>query len=132
MAEKKISKSAEKKIIKAAKRRAKLVPQREDVRTRLRDDILDHITQRGYLGQHYEDLVETYMSFWDVLQNLLDDIDERGVCVRWQNSETSFGVKKNESISEAVKVSSSMSRIWQLLDLHPVDDDDKDPGDDEM
>ena len=98
----------------------------------MRDDILDHITARGYLGQHYEDLVETYMSFWDVLQSLLDDIDERGVCVKWQNSETSFGVKKNESISEAVKVSSSMSRIWLMLDFQPVDDDGKITEDDEM
>ena len=62
------------------------------------------------------------------MQELKLDIQERGVSVYWQNSETQFGYRKNDSINEMTKVSKQMLSILDKLGIKPskaeeVDDD---------
>ena len=82
-----------------------------------------------YKFAHYQDLVNDYMKFWDFKNMLQEDIEKRGVSVYWQNSETQHGYKKNDSISELLKVNTQMLKI--LFDLGvrasdlEVDDEDE-------
>lgn len=68
-----------------------------------------------YQFAHYQDLVNDYMKFWDFKNMLQEDIKERGVSIYWQNSETQFGYKKNDSIGDLIKVNTQMLKI--LFDL---------------
>lgn len=83
-----------------------------------------------YQYAHYQDLVNDYMKMWDFKNMLQEDIDERGVSVYWQNSETQYGYRKNDSISELLKVNKQMLKILYDLgirasDLEVVDDEDE-------
>ena len=71
--------------------------------------------EKVYKFAHYQDLVNDYMKFWDFKNMLQEDIEKRGVSVLWQNSETQKGYRKNDSISELLKVNSQMLKI--LFDL---------------
>lgn len=56
---------------------------------------------------------------WDTMQELKLDIEKRGVSVFWQNSETQYGYKKNDSIREMTTVSNQMLKILNDLGLKP-------------
>lgn len=82
-----------------------------------------------YQYAHYQDLVNDYMKFWDFKNMLQEDIEERGVSIYWQNSETQFGYKKNDSMAELVKVNTQMLKILYDLgvrasDLEVVEEDE--------
>lgn len=80
---------------------------------------------------HYKDLVQDYLNLWDIKNLLADDIKVRGVSIRWENGERQSGYKKNESISELLKVNKQMLTILYDLgirasDLKVVVEDDND------
>lgn len=79
---------------------------------------------------HFRDLVDDYMSLFDIKNKLNTDIRRRGVVIEWQNSKTQKGMKKNDSVSELVKVNAQMLKILQQLHIETVDvgdvEDDED------
>ena len=102
-------------------------------RTRQRNKI-----ERDLLGQlgdqknnsHYQNLIKDYLFMWDTIEELKLDIKERGVSVYWQNGESQFGYKKNDSVREMTTVNNQMLKILNDLGLDPVqlveeDDDDE-------
>ena len=77
---------------------------------------------------HYQDLVQDYLMLWDIKNNLIKDIQDRGVTTKYQNGENQWGYKKNESISELLKVNRQMLTILYDLgirasDIKVVDED---------
>ena len=85
--------------------------------------------KKVYQYAHYQDLVNDYMKFWDFKNMLQEDIEEKGVSVYWQNSETQKGYKKNDSISELLKVNTQMLKILfdlgvRASDLEVVEEDE--------
>ena len=104
-------------------------PRKSDVR----QNLIDQLERNGVVGDHYRDLIEDYMALYDVKRALIRDIKRRGVSVEYQNGENQWGVKKNDSVAELVKVNAQMLKILAELglrgaDFKPVTDD----GDDEM
>lgn len=88
----------------------------EKLRKKIELAIINQLKEKGiYQYAHYQDLVNDYMKMWDVKNMLQVDIEERGVSVYWCNGGGQEGYKKNESISELVKVNKQMLKI--LLDL---------------
>lgn len=82
-----------------------------------------------YQFAHYQDLVNDYMKFWDFKNMLQEDIKERGVSIYWQNSETQYGYKKNDSIGDLIKVNTQMLKILfdlgvRASDLEAVEEDE--------
>ena len=67
------------------------------------------------------DLGKDYGNLWRVKDMLLQDIAERGVQVRWQNGENSFGLKKNDSVDSLVKTNAQMLKILGYLKIEPSD-----------
>ncbi len=70
---------------------------------------------------HYKDLVKDYLSLWDIKNQLIEDIEERGVSVFWSNGGGQQGYKKNESISELLKVNKQMLTILYDLGIRASD-----------
>jgi phage terminase small subunit len=88
----------------------------EKLRKKIERAIIKQLKEKSiYQYAHYQDLVNDYMKMWDVKNMLQEDIEERGVSVYWCNGGGQEGYKKNESISELVKVNKQMLKI--LLDL---------------
>lgn len=52
------------------------------VRDKIRDDLLGQMRSNGVTHGHFLDLVEDYMAMWDIKNNLIADIEERGVSVK--------------------------------------------------
>lgn len=83
-----------------------------------------------YQYAHYQDLVNDYMKMWDFKNMLQDDIEKRGVSVYWNNGGGQEGYKKNESITELLKVNKQMLKILfdlgiRASDLEVVEEDEE-------
>lgn len=97
----------------------------------IRNDLLDQLTQNGIKGKQYVDLVEDYMSLWITKNLLINDINSRGVTIKWDNGGGQKGRKKNESVTELTKVNTQMLKILSEIGLKPTDLTGDD-GDDEL
>ena len=69
------------------------------------------------------------MSMWDIKNQLIENIQEKGVSIRYQNGENQYGFKKNDSISELNRTNRQMLTILNDLglkaaDIKVVDNDD--------
>lgn len=84
----------------------------------IKEDLLKQLETNETYGKHYEDLINDYMSLWDIKNRLIDDIRERGVTVPWNNGKQ-IGLKKNDSISELNKTNAQMLKILNELGLKP-------------
>lgn len=97
-------------------------------KTQIKQELIDQLERQGIYGQHYLDLINDYMALWEVKNALIKDIKERGVSVKYQNGANQWGHKKNDSVSELVKVNGQMLKILNELGLKATnfeaDDDD--------
>lgn len=97
----------------------------------IRQSLLQQLEENGNSTPHFRGLVEDYMRLWIIKNQLIDDIDDRGVVCRYQNGETQWGYKRNDSVGELNKVSSQMLKILtqlkiQVKDAEPLEDDEDD------
>lgn len=88
-------------------------------RNKIERDLLEQLGEENKNNSHYRELIKDYLFMWDTMQELKLDIEERGVSVFWQNSETQYGYKKNDSIREMTTVSNQMLKILNDLGLKP-------------
>ena len=100
-----------------------------DRRKLIKKDLLKQLNDNGVRGNHYVDLIEDYMSLWDIKNQLIENIKEKGVSIRYQNGENQYGFKKNDSISELNRTNRQMLTILNDLglkaaDIKVVDNDD--------
>ena len=52
---------------------------------KIREDLLDQLDRNGTYGEQFKDLVEDYMAFWITKTLLIEDINKRGVSVKYNN-----------------------------------------------
>ncbi len=95
------------------------------------DDLLDQLERNGTTGQYYIDLVSDYMDLWATKSLLVDDIQQRGVTVLYNNGGGQKGRKKNDSVEQRIKVNAQMLKLLSELGIKPVQLDGDD-DDDEM
>lgn len=89
-------------------------------RADIKKDLIDQLERNGVLGSHFLDLVEDYMSLWDIKNDLIKDIECRGVSIAWSNGGGQGGFKKNDSISELNKTNAQMLKLLNELGLKAV------------
>lgn len=65
------------------------------------------------------DMARDYADLWRLKEALLQDIQERGVQIRWQNGAASSGFKKNDSIDGVLKTNAQMLKILAFLKIEP-------------
>lgn len=101
-------------------------------RSEIKKDLIDQLERKGVYGRHYLDLVNDYMALWDIKNELIKDIKERGVSIKWQNGPEQWGYKKNDSIAELNKTNAQMLKILSELGLKAEPLEEIDDGDEEM
>ncbi|MFP4042886.1 MAG: P27 family phage terminase small subunit [Bacteroidales bacterium] len=101
-------------------------------REKIRKDLLDQLERNGVHGEHYVDLIDDYMSLWDIKNELIEDIEDKGVNIRYQNGENQFGYKKNDSVVNLHKTNNQMLKILSNLGLKPSKHEDREPVIEEM
>lgn len=100
----------------------------------IKKDLIDQLERNGVYGSHYLDLINDYMALWEIKNNLIADIKERGVTTKYQNGKNQWGYKKNDSIVELNRTNQQMLKILQDLGLQGSkfegsdEDDDFDEG----
>lgn len=101
------------------KERMKRYDKRSETRTDIKNGLLEQLQERNILESHFADLVNDYLSLWDVKSELIYDIEEKGVSVKYQNGANQWGYKKNDSVAELNRVNGQMLTILRELGLKP-------------
>lgn len=87
------------------------------LRNEIKNDLLAQLSKNGVTGTHFTDLVDDYMSLWDTKNELIKDIKKRGVVTVYNNGGGQSGVKRNDSVTDLIKVNAQMSKLLQSLNL---------------
>ncbi len=82
----------------------------------MRDDLLNQLKNNGVNGLFYNDLVDVYMKMYTIKNQLILDIEERGVAVEWTNGKQT-SVKRNDSLDGLHKTVAQMLNILTKLGL---------------
>ena len=96
----------------------------------IKKDLVDQLERNGVFGSQWLDIIDDYMSLWEIKNKLIKDIEARGVSIAWSNGGGQGGFKKNDSISELNKTNAQMLKILNELGLKAVrteviDDDEE-------
>jgi len=101
-------------------------------------DLLDQLERNGTVGKFYIDLVGDYMDMWVTKCLLVDDIQKRGVNIKYDNGGGQKGVRKNDSIEQRIKINAQMLKLLNELEIKPsnsygsIGGDDDDNGEEEQ
>ena len=86
----------------------------------IRYDLLNQLEKRGIFGKYYIDLVDDYMDLWVTKCLLVDDIQRRGINVKYDNGGGQKGLKKNDSVEQRIKVNGQMLKLLSEMGIKPV------------
>ena len=97
--------------------------------TKIRDSLINAITlekntNEDVIPKYCLDMLDNYMSLWTVSKALMQDIEKRGVVVKWDNGGGQKGMKKNESIAELNKTILQMTKLLESLGINKIELDD--------
>lgn len=83
----------------------------------IKKSLLKQLKSRGNVSDFYIDLVNDYISMWEIKNQLIEDIKVRGVSVPYQNGANQHGAKKNDSIRELTTINRQMLVILRDLGI---------------
>ena len=83
----------------------------------VRKDLMHQLTKRKALSPVFMDLINDYMDFWVIKEQLKKDIRKRGVYVQYDNGGGQTGYTSNSSVDNLLKVSSKMRDIIKQLEI---------------
>lgn len=91
------------------------------LRNKIEKDLMSQLKESGVSGNHYEDLVQDYLSLWDLKQELIEDIKDTGIKVSGMH-----GPKSNPSINDLHKTNDRMIKVLDALGLRasPIEPDE--------
>ncbi|HIE6632273.1 TPA: P27 family phage terminase small subunit [Bacillus luti] len=93
---------------------------RETMRKRIEKDLINQLKEKNIVGNHYVDLIQDYLSLWDLKCILFDDIEEIGIKVSGMH-----GPKSNPSITDLHKTNDRMIKILDALGLEASAEEQK-------
>lgn len=99
------------------------------LKNEIKRDLLDQLEDNGTYGKHYVELVDDYMSMWEIKNKLLKDINTRGVSVEYVHGAGQRGFKKNDSVPEFIRTNAQMLKLLSELGLKPVGKEAADTND---
>ena len=123
-------KVCKKKSVQTQKSVQKKKSQKEIEYERIKANLLDQLKAKDRYEEVYIDLVNDYMSMWQIKNQLIADINARGVQIKTFNSHGQEVYKKNDSIVELPKYNSQMLKLLNDLGLSALElDNGDDDGD---
>ncbi|GAB6425996.1 TPA: P27 family phage terminase small subunit [Bacillus cereus] len=98
-------------------------------KAQIKQDLLQQLEMNGLYGMHYIDLVDDYITMFDVKNKLAREMKKNGPMIEWQNSESQKGIKANPATKEFRETNKRMTELLKVLGLkEPIaiegDDDD--------
>ena len=89
-------------------------------REKIKADLMEQLERNGTTGEHYKDLVEDYMKFLEIKDELMKDIQTRGAVVEYKTTAHTIVHKKNDSIAELNKVNDRMLKMLDAIGIKPI------------
>lgn len=109
------------------------MPRKNEENLKNYDGLKKELEQQLITNNNYNkvtiELLEKYIKFTKIEDELNRDIDKRGVSVAWNNGGGQKGHKKNDSIAELTKVNAQKLKILDKLGIKAPES--KDEGDDD-
>jgi chromosome segregation ATPase len=96
----------------------------------IREDLRTQLLNQSKLGKHFEDMVEDYIFFVRLKEDLQQDIRDNGLRYKSMTGNGYPTEKPNESVKNLKDINAQMLKILQELDLKEPDEGPK-VGDDE-
>ena len=94
---------------------------RDKERELIRNDLLKQLKDRNMFQQYYVSLVNDYIHLWDVKNGLVDNIEENGVTITYNNGGGQSGEKKNDCVPELYRINGQMLKLLDNLGLRGAD-----------
>jgi hypothetical protein len=85
----------------------------------IRTDLLAQLQRTGTSDSYFFDLVDDYMDMWVTKCLLVEDIQRRGVMIKYDNGGGQKGFRKNDSIEQRLKVNAQMLKLLSQLGIEP-------------
>ncbi|MEI3605933.1 hypothetical protein SPD48_09545 [Pseudogracilibacillus sp. SE30717A] len=104
---------------------------RETRRMNVRADLRKQLRENGMDTHLWLDLIEDYMKFWDLKEELQKSIRTKGAMVTVENGKQRF-YKRNDAVVELPKVSKRMTDILDKLKIQVAEIKDEGEGDDDV
>ncbi|MEK5419388.1 MULTISPECIES: P27 family phage terminase small subunit [Paenibacillus] len=86
---------------------------RVTIRKRIEKDLMNQLKANGLVVNYHKDLVQDYLSLWDLKNKLFDDIQDTGIKISGMH-----GPKSNPSINDLHKTNDRMIKILDALSLN--------------
>lgn len=99
---------------------------------KIKENLISQLKKRGANEEVYLDLIEDYLALWKIKNQLIEDINLRGVQVKTFNSNGQEVYKKNDSIVELPKYNSQMLKLLNDLGLSALVWESDDDNDDDV
>lgn len=80
-------------------------------------DLKGQLIKNNNYSAYTEELLQKYMNFTQIEEQLKADINLRGVNIFWSNGGGQEGYKKNDSISELVKTNAQKIKLLGTLGI---------------
>jgi len=94
-----------------------------DLYQEIKSDLIDQLERNSTTGKYYADLVNDYMDMWITKCLLVDDIQQRGVSIKYDNGGGQKGKKKNDSVDQRMKINAQMLKLLSELGIKPSQSD---------
>ncbi|MDF2910023.1 MAG: hypothetical protein K0Q56_904 [Sporolactobacillus laevolacticus] len=85
-------------------------------RMQVRDDLRAQLNQKKMTTAYWYDLIEDYMKFWDIKEDLQNSINKQGSILKIKNGSQLF-YKRNDAVVELPKISKRMTDILDKLNI---------------
>lgn len=105
---------------------------KKELRSAIKQDLLNQLERNGTIGQYYTDLVDDYMTAWDTKNQLAADIRQRGAVVDYTSNTGQINKRKNESVNEFLKTNAQMLKLLDSIGIKPAQLENIGDADDEM
>lgn len=86
---------------------------RVTIRKRIEKDLMNQLKANGLVVNYHKDLVQDYLSLWDLKNELFEDIQNTGIKISGMH-----GPKSNPSINDLHKTNDRMIKILDALSLN--------------
>lgn len=83
----------------------------------VKDSLIEQLTLQNKTSEFYMDLVNDYMDYWTLKRDMIEDIRKNGLRLSLTNGNGFEVVKPNESVNNLPKITATMLKILNDLNL---------------
>lgn len=93
----------------------------EEIAISIRTDLKIQLELQGKVGKHFDNMVEDYIYFYKLKEDLKQDIKNNGLRISSQTGNGYTTEKDNKSVDQIIKVNGQMLKILNDLELKTPD-----------